>query len=168
MPTTQSEIRFRSTLRPNDVPILTEVVRATGRFSPAEVDIAAELLNANLTRGEASEYYVTVAELDGALVGYTCAGPIPCTRSSYDLYWIVVDPRSQGRGVGKALIAEFEAQVRRLGGTNVFIDTSLRDDYGPTRAFYERCGYRLEARLENFYAPGDGKAIFSKDLGGAR
>lgn len=161
-------IQFRSVLRPGDIPALTEIVRATGRFSAAEVEIAVELLNENLTRGEASDYSVTVAEVDGALAGYTCCGLIPCTVSSFDLYWIVVDPRVQGRGVGRALMREFESQVERRGGTHVFIDTSLRGDYAPTRAFYERCGYQLEARLADFYGPGDGKAVFSKRLGGAR
>lgn len=161
-------IQFRNVLRPSDIPVLTEIVRATGRFSAAEVEIAVELLNENLTRGEASDYSVTVAEVDGALAGYTCCGPIPCTISSFDLYWIVVDPRVQGRGVGRALMREFESQVERRGGTHVFIDTSLRGDYAPTRAFYERCGYQLEARLADFYGPGDGKAVFSKRLGGAR
>ncbi|GMU83053.1 MAG: hypothetical protein AMXMBFR47_29240 [Planctomycetota bacterium] len=161
-------IQFRNVLRPSDIPVLTEIVRATGRFSAAEVEIAVELLNENLTRGEASDYSVTVAEVDGALAGYTCCGPIPCTISSFDLYWIVVDPRVQGRGVGRALMREFESQVERRGGTHVFIDTSLRGDYAPTRSFYERCGYQLEARLADFYGPGDGKAVFSKRLGGAR
>ncbi len=161
-------IQFRNVLRPSDIPALTEIVRATGRFSAAEVEIAVELLNENLTRGEASDYSVTVAEVDGALAGYTCCGPIPCTISSFDLYWIVVDPRVQGRGVGRALMREFESQVERRGGTHVFIDTSLRGDYAPTRAFYERCGYLLEARLADFYGPADGKAVFSKKLGGAR
>lgn len=161
-------IQFRNVLRPSDIPVLTEIVRATGRFSAAEVEIAVELLNENLTRGEASDYSVTVAEVDGALAGYTCCGPIPCTISSFDLYWIVVDPSVQGRGVGRALMREFESQVERRGGTHVFIDTSLRGDYAPTRAFYERCGYQLEARLADFYGPGDGKAVFSKRLGGAR
>lgn len=162
-------IQFRSVLRPDDIPVLAEIVRATGRFSPAEVEIAVELLNENLARGEeASGYFITIAEVEGATAGYTCCGPIPCTISSFDLYWIVVDPRVQGRGIGRALMREFESQVQRRGGTNVFIDTSLRGDYAPTRAFYERCGYQLEARLADFYGPGDGKAVFSKKLRDAR
>ncbi len=32
-------------------------------------------------------------------------------------------------------------------------------------AFYLRCGFRREAFLPDFYAPGDGKLIFVKNLG---
>ena len=35
---------------------------------------------------------------------------------------------------------------------------------GATRAFYERCGCPLVATLEDFYAPGDGKAIYCKKV----
>jgi hypothetical protein len=44
------------------------------------------------------------------------------------------------------------------------VETSSRPLYEPTRRFYLACGYRLEAQLEDFYAPGDGKVIFLKVL----
>jgi hypothetical protein len=44
----------------------------------------------------------------------------------------------------------------------VYIETSSRPPYAPTRAFYERCGYELEVVLKEFYGPGDGKAIYVK------
>jgi hypothetical protein len=47
----------------------------------------------------------------------------------------------------------------------VYVETSGRRDYAPTRAFYERAGYRPEARLADFYAPGDDKWIYVKPLG---
>jgi hypothetical protein len=34
----------------------------------------------------------------------------------------------------------------------------------PTHHFYSSCGYRVEATLHEFYAPGDNKVIFSKVL----
>jgi hypothetical protein len=36
--------------------------------------------------------------------------------------------------------------------------------YASTRAFYEDCGYRLEAVLADFYAAGDGKVVYCKSL----
>jgi hypothetical protein len=44
------------------------------------------------------------------------------------------------------------------------VDTSQRVQYASTRAFYERCGYRLETVLKDFYAAGDGKAIYCKSF----
>jgi RimJ/RimL family protein N-acetyltransferase len=34
--------------------------------------------------------------------------------------------------------------------------------YNRTRRFYERCGYREEATLREFYSPGDDKVIYVK------
>ena len=41
---------------------------------------------------------------------------------------------------------------------------SNRHHYLPTRGFYLRCGYRQEALLKDFYAPGDDKVIYIKLL----
>mgnify|MGYP006171606365 CR=1 FL=1 len=79
---------------------------------------------------------------------------------AFDLYWIAVVPGRQGAGLGRQLIVEAERRSATQGATAMFIDTAGRDQYHPTRAFYERCGYELDASLEGFYGPGDGKAIF--------
>jgi hypothetical protein len=50
------------------------------------------------------------------------------------------------------------------GRTRVYVETSTRAQYVPTRSFYLACGYDLTAELTDFYAPGDGKAIFLKVL----
>jgi hypothetical protein len=46
----------------------------------------------------------------------------------------------------------------------VVLDTSGNDAYIPTRGFYNRLGYREAARLADFYAPGDDKVVFAKNL----
>jgi len=52
-----------------------------------------------------------------------------------------------------------------MGGCRVYIETSTRGQYQPTRGFYDQAGYRLEAVLEDFYGPGDGKAVYVKVVG---
>ncbi|MGB5581853.1 MAG: GNAT family N-acetyltransferase [Woeseia sp.] len=103
-------------------------------------------------------------EARGELLGYTCYGPIPATQSSYDLYWIAVAPEQQRSGLGHKLIVESERQAQLLGATRMYVDTSGREQYKPTRRFYEQNGYTVAARLEDFYAPGDAKVIYSKAL----
>jgi ribosomal protein S18 acetylase RimI-like enzyme len=66
--------------------------------------------------------------------------------------------------MGRRLIQESERLIFAAGGRRVYIETSQRSDYTSTRIFYENCGYRLEAALKDFYAPGDGKAIYCKVL----
>ena len=104
------------------------------------------------------------AEYDGRTVGYTCYGPIALTAASFDLYWIAVDKSLHGQKIGRALLEKSEELIRQAGGRKVYIETSNRHHYAPTRGFYLRCGYRQAALLEDFYAAGDDKVIYVKDL----
>jgi D-alanine-D-alanine ligase len=155
---------FREEVRPEDRPEVGRLVRATGFFSEEEADIAEELVEERLARGDASGYFFVFAEDGNRLLGYACFGPIPGSVHSFDLYWLAVDPREQGRGVGRTLMATSERIMAGFGARRIYADTSSRPQYESTRAFYLACGYREEAFLADFYAPGDGKVIFAKIL----
>jgi ribosomal protein S18 acetylase RimI-like enzyme len=157
-----SDLLFRTAIQLADVEIVRQLTQLTGYFSPAEVDVAVELVEDRLSKAERSDYRFIFAELDGCVVGYSCYGPIACTMYSFDLYWIVVHPESQGMGIGRRVMAETERLIAAEGGRRVYVETSSRPQYEPTRAFYQRCGYRVEAVLEDFYAPGDGKITCAK------
>lgn len=155
---------LREQLRPGDAERIRDLVRATGFFSPEEQQIAAEIAAESLARGDAAGYHYLFVDDGDGLAGYACFGPIPCTREAYDLYWIAVAPTGQGRGLGRRLVAATEQRVAALGGTRIYVDTSGREQYVPTRAFYEACGYQVAARLEDFYAAGDAKVVYLKVL----
>jgi len=155
---------WRSALQPADAAAVRALVAETGFFSPQEVEIAVELVEETLARGADSGYAFVFAELGGRPVAYSCYGPIPGTQSSFDLYWIVVAPRQQRLGLGKQLLLQTEQLASAVQASLVFVETSGRVQYAPTRAFYERMGYRLEATLADFYADGDDKLIYSKRL----
>jgi len=155
---------FRDEVRPADREIVRAIVAATGFFTPAEVEVAVELVGDRLREGPASGYHFLFAEEQGTTRGYVCYGPIPCTQASYDLYWIAVEPSRRGKGLGKALLVEAERRIRAMGGRRVYIETSNRAQYGSTRGFYQRCGYHPEAILKDFYAPGDDKVTYVKIL----
>ena len=140
------------------------MISASGFFSREETAIAVELVEERLRRGEESGYFFLFAEQGGAVAGYTCFGPIPGSTHSYDLYWIAVDDRLRHRGIGKGLLSRTEALIRKQGGQRIYIETSARPQYAETVAFYLACGYRQEAFLADFYAPGDGKIILVKVL----
>jgi ribosomal protein S18 acetylase RimI-like enzyme len=55
--------------------------------------------------------------------------------------------------------------MRKAGAKHVYADTSSSDRYAGTRGFYQRMGFHEEARLADFYGPGDGKIIYVKPLG---
>ena len=163
-PETRTTFTIRRGLRADDRAGIEKVLVATGFFNPEELEVAMELVDDRLAHGDASHYRFVVLEDAGQVLGYGCWGPILGTVASADLYWLAVDPTHQGRGLGRDLIVASEAWMAEVGRTRVYLETSTRPQYVPTRAFYLRCGYDITAELHDFYAPGDGKAIFLKVL----
>ena len=141
---------------------LERLTGATGLFRPEEVALAVELLDESL--GGDDDYRFLGAYADDDLVGYACWGPTPGTQGTYDLYWIVVDPTWQRKGVGTQLLDAVERALLAAGGRLIVVETSARADYAPTRTFYERRGYAPAARLRGYYAPADDLVIYLKDL----
>lgn len=144
------------------------IVRATGLFREEEVGIALEVFDGSVaahSRGTAAPCpYTSIVACDhDTVIGWVAFGQRPCTDGTYDCYWIVVDPARQGAGIGTRLI---EAMERRLSGQARLIvaETSGRSDYAPTRAFYERVGYRAQSRIPDFYSAGDDLVVFVKYL----
>lgn len=158
---------WRSRVQASDRDTVRRLVAATGFFSAQEEDIAVELVDEAWVFGSMSGYEFIFAETEGdgeALQGYACYGPIQPDSGSFDLYWIVVSPRYQGNGLGKQLLREAERRALAEGADEMLIDTSGRDQYRPTRAFYERMGYRIHEVVHDFYAPGDDKVVYRRSL----
>jgi ribosomal protein S18 acetylase RimI-like enzyme len=143
---------------------LEQLTRDTGLFREGEVATAVELLDESL--GGDEDYQFLGAFDDDQLIGYACWGHTPGTLGTSDLYWIVVDRKRQGRGVGSELLAEVEHRLTADGRRLVVVETSSRADYAPTRGFYEARGYSRSATIPAYYAPGDDLVIYTKDLHG--
>jgi ribosomal protein S18 acetylase RimI-like enzyme len=159
-------LEWRSAVMAEDVGRVRSLVASTGFFNAAEAEVAADLVSERLTKGIRSGYHFVLAERGSTLVAYACYGPIFGTQGSFDLYWIAVAPEEQGRGLGAQTYTRAEAAMRKAGAKHVYADTSSSDRYAGTRGFYQRMGFEAEARLPDFYAPGDGKIVYVKALGG--
>ncbi len=159
-----NNITWREEPVSTDIDDIVDVVRSTGFFNDEELDVAAELVEERLEKGTASGYFFLFMELDKRVTGYSCFGPIPGTLTSFDLYWIAVHNESRGMGLGKIIMERSEKEIAGMNGDHIYVETSSKDLYIPTRRFYERCGYRAEARLKDFYAPGDDKIIYVKSI----
>jgi GNAT superfamily N-acetyltransferase len=158
------DITYRHAVKPDDSGRIRNIVESSGFFNPEEIEVAVELVVERLTKGEKSGYHFIFAEMDGQTVGYTCFGPIAGTQCSFDLYWIAVDNGSRGKGIGKELLKKSEEAIRAMNGRRIYVETSSRDRYAPTRTFYVNNSYILEASLKDFYAPGDSKNIYFKEI----
>lgn len=157
-------VTLRTTARVRDRAALRRILSSTRLFYPYEIDIAIELLDDQIQlRGE-SIYHFLFADRGKETVGYACYGPIYMTDRRFDMYWIAVRKDRQGSGVGKRLLAETEKRINEMEGRHIYVETSSRDDYEPTRAFYRRCGYIEVARVPHYYKDNDDKIILMKSL----
>ena len=159
-----NKIKFRSGVSLNDLQQVKEIVSSSGYFNNEEIDIALELVEERLSKGEASGYHFIFADAEQTTVAYSCFGPIPATKYSYDLYWIAVHESMRGQGIGKILLKESERRIKDMGGQRIYIETSGQEKYISTRKFYIRNGYQEAAVLSDFYAPGDAKYIYVKEI----
>lgn len=157
---------------------IREILDATSVFRTEEVEVALELFDETFASGPtlgcvmpydpgdgvANYEFVGSFSREGQLVGYVCYGATPGTDRTYDLYWIAVHPEFQGEGGGSLLLEEVERRLRQREARLLVVETSSRADYAPTRRFYEVRGYGQVACLDDFYAPGDHRVVYTKRL----
>jgi len=159
-------ITFRVEVVEGDVNKVRDIVNSIGFFSAQEIEIACDLVKERIRKGSDSGYEFLFAEDNQQTIACACFGKIQGTECSFDLYWICVHRNFRGRGIGKLLLARTEQLISDMGGCNIYIETSSREQYRPTREFYLACGYNIDAQLQDFYSPGDNKVIFKKVLKG--
>jgi D-alanine-D-alanine ligase len=146
---------------------IEEITRAVGLFREDEILVALEVFDDAMRGGSGCSYHVLGADIGGRLAGWICWGATPCTLGTYDLYWMAVEPASQGNGIGSALLAEMEQRLAGIARL-ILIETAGRPNYARTRAFYQARGYARAATIPDFYAPGDDQVVFVKDVSGEK
>jgi ribosomal protein S18 acetylase RimI-like enzyme len=86
------------------------------------------------------------------------------TQATFDVYWIMVATDAQGRGLGRALLAETERVLMARGAATIRIETSSLEGQGGAVRFYERAGFSRVGLIEDFYRPGDDLVTLAKRL----
>jgi len=157
-------------LKREDTDSVLALIRATGNFNESEVEIAKELIDIYVEQPEQKDYFAFVAETltdhQGPVVsGFLLLGPTPATTGTFDMYWIAVDPKFQGKGIAQALDRFADEFVLERGGYWLIAETSGQPSYQRTRAFYEKQGYRILAEIPDYYKPFDALIIYGKRLG---
>ncbi|MDR3200079.1 MAG: GNAT family N-acetyltransferase [Spirochaetales bacterium] len=158
-----SGLAIRAMQRKDREPVL-DILRRSGMFTGEELDVAQELIDIWLDRPEQKDYIIFTAVAEDGVAGYVCFGPTPATETTWDLYWIAVSPELQGRGVGGKLLSFAEKEIAARRGRMIIIETSSTERYRPTRDFYEKKGYVIEARVRDFYRAGDDRLIYTRRI----
>lgn len=153
-------------LRARDRNRIQELINSAENFNQADRAVAMELIEDALLKQESSDYIVHVLEEEegGEITAYVCFGKTPLTASTYDFYWMVIDPAKQRRGFGRMLFQHVEEQVRSRGGKLLMCETSSLEGYDRVVRLYEKLGYEFVARIKDFYRDGDDKLIYKKTL----
>ena len=168
-------MRIRSLLPPDRAQLIDILSQGAG-FRSEEVACAIELLDAALAPSDGAaadqrdpddtgyEARVAVADDGERVLGYACFGATPMTEATYDLYWLVVAENARGRGVGGALVAAVDAELKQRGARIIRVETSSLEGQGGARRFYEKTGFRLQGAIPDFYRQGDDLLVYAKVL----
>ena len=149
-------------LKQADAIEIENILKKIPIFNKEEVDVAMELVNIAITVPKQTDYNIFVYENNGIILGYHCTGKRPLTDAVYDLYWIVSDPESGIKGIGKQFLDHAEKFVTGNNGRWLLAETSSKDSYLKTRNFYLRNNYSIIAEIKDFYRVGDSLMIFGK------
>ncbi len=144
----------------SDIPALTRIVEEIGLFPP---EMLPDMIAPFLEDAAGGDLWL-VAEADGQPAGLCYAAHEQMTEGTWNMRALGVVPGHQRSGIGAALTAAVETALRDQGQRILIVDTSGTDDFAPARAFYARQSYREAARLPDFWAKGDDKVTFWKDL----
>jgi GNAT superfamily N-acetyltransferase len=136
------------------------MLRTCGAFTEKEIGVCLEIADLVLEKPSQSDYDFVVA-LDPDPAGFVVWGPNACAEGVTTLYWIV----SAKKGVGTELIGHMES---RVGGSRMCVlETSGKPGYDRQRRFYEKLGFRVVARVHDYYRPGDDLVMYRKDYLGS-
>ncbi len=79
-----------------------------------------------------------------------------------ELYWLTVDKKYQGEGIGKKLVHFIEAHARKLKFRGIYLYT--HPIHKPTTKFYKKLGFKKINEFPNYYSNGDKSILFGKML----
>lgn len=121
---------------------------------------------------------------DGTVFGWI--GGIPQYHGAvWELHPLVVQPAAQQRGIGRALVHDFEQQVRARGGHTIYLGTddedgltslsgvdlypdvwqhvaAVRNLGGHPYEFYQKCGYVIVGVVPDANGPGKPDILMAK------
>lgn len=151
----------------DDINALLALTEATGLFEPHELEGFGGMISEHLEgqrEGQSETDFWVVDDEDG-LRGAAYYAPEAFSEGVWNLYFIGVHPTYQGKGRGSILLNYVEKALKEQGERLLLVETSGMGSFEKTRTFYRKNGYDEEARIRDFYKPGDDKVIFRKALG---
>lgn len=157
---------FSVVLRPtvvSDIERIVQIAAATNVFTPEELVCLRYDIEFQLSPDGDDDWMLTLWNDDG-IVGFLHFGPLTISEGGRMLFWIFVSPAIRSSGAASMLMRAMEEQLKKESARIIFIETSDTPDFIPARRFYMKHGYEQVCVIPEYYAPGVGKAVFSKLL----
>lgn len=155
-----------ATIRPaktEDTNTIMNLADAISLFEKEELEELGGML-AGYFEGSLGEGHSWVVCEDGGVVGVAYFAPEQYASGVYNMYFIAVHPKYQGKGYGSAIVNYVEKTLAEKGERLLLVETSGLPNFEMTRKFYRKQGYEEEARIRDYYKAGDDKIIFRKAL----
>ncbi len=146
-------------LRHDDIGALRTIIDANQLFPS---DMLDDMTSPYLVDPDGEERWFVIE--DQVPVGVAYSAPERMTDGTFNLLLIAVHPDHQGRGIGKALMRAAEEDLVARGARILLVETSGLDAFERPRSFYSGIGYGEEARIRDYYASGEDKVTFRKEL----
>ena len=130
-------------------------------MTPADLEAVADLTHRadpfgwtlrNFSDAHASGNTLTVLTVDGVTSGIAAVMHV---LDESELLEIAVQPAMQGRGYGKALLAQAIALARRNGAVRMFLE--VRESNARARKMYTSFGFEETGRRKKYYPTEDGR-----------
>ncbi len=137
-----SEVAFRA-MTPADLEAVADLTRRADPFG---------WTLRNFSDAHASGNTLTVLTVDGVTSGIAAVMHV---LDESELLEIAVQPAMQGRGYGKALLAQAIALARRNGAVRMFLE--VRESNARARKMYTSFGFEETGRRKNYYPTEDGR-----------
>jgi GNAT superfamily N-acetyltransferase len=147
--------------QPEDSTSLLALIKESGQFDDNGLEHVKDTLH-NYLRGTTDDLWFTAD--DGEPVGVAYCAPEPVTDGTWNLLLLWIRQDRHAQGYGSALVAQIEQALKERSVRLLIVETSGLDAFESARKFYERCEFKQEARVKDFFAAGDDKLIYTKSL----
>ena len=141
--------------------VIMAMLADSGQFDADGLAHVGETLDAHLSSPEEAIWLTALAD-DGEPVGVAYCTPEPLTSGTWNLLMLWVKAGHEGNGYGRALVGAVESRIAASEARLLIVETSRLPEFEGARAFYQRCGFSLEAEITDFFAEGDDKLIYTK------
>jgi ribosomal protein S18 acetylase RimI-like enzyme len=137
------------------------IVEASGQFDADSLVFIRETLQHHLMNSSPA---IWLTADDGEPVGVAYCAPEAVASGAWNLLMLWTRHDKHGEGFGSQLVAHLESELERRRARLLLVETSGLPAFAAARAFYAKAGFSHEATIKNFFAAGDDKLVFTKQM----